>query len=361
MDLTNLQTEGILIPRNDYWEEFRLAYWGNTRVLDKLRTNRILELPLHASREAFTPVELLAGTSVGVLGGKWSHFVYVRDEYDFVYNRLRDLKELRGGVIVTGNRGIGKSLFNLYGLVRQLINQETTVLQIGLSRPMLFHASGVYELADHLQPRHLLTTPPLWCFHDNYAREDPKLKKPPNVNTALCFVVFTVSSDDQRTASLRAASDPYEILYMNPWNDECERKEFLGLLGKKDLYYDVVGPSMRDIIRSLKLGSTQWFTEKVKEYMDERTNWDQIIQANMTRTRTRTASSLPHLLFAVTRDETQLDCFKADFKSPWVEEYFTAQLPAVARFSSGLSETTLQGKEGTGTHILGTFGDWKRA
>jgi len=107
MDLTNLQTEGILIPRNDYWEEFRLAYWGNTGVLDKLRTNRILELPLHASREAFTPVELLAGTSVGVLGGNWSHFVYVRDEYDFVYNRLHDLKKLRGGVIVTGNRGIG--------------------------------------------------------------------------------------------------------------------------------------------------------------------------------------------------------------------------------------------------------------
>jgi hypothetical protein len=83
---------------------------------------------------------------------QYSQLLYEREHYDALYQQILKLWKMPEHIILTGNSGIGKSLFQLY-LLRRLLNEETkkfrfVVQQFGSSSFYLYdlETCQVWEL-----------------------------------------------------------------------------------------------------------------------------------------------------------------------------------------------------------------------
>ncbi|THV06995.1 hypothetical protein K435DRAFT_960212 [Dendrothele bispora CBS 962.96] len=314
--VTELKAQGLLTPYDNDWEDFRKAYWGKPEKEDELRATRLLVLP------TFIPEVLLI--PVGTVGrnGETS-FVYVRDEYIFLYDRLCEAYQKKTpGFVVTGDRGIGKSLFNLYGMARQFMEEKTVVYCPSGSlaaMPLIFDASGTYKLNRNYEREYLLYKPPIWCFHDTPDVWENSEKSPPNDKLGCCFLIFVSPDKKQCEPLLYGSTLPFGLLYMNPWNDADELNHFLEVQGfpEEPAYYEVVGPSIRDYLRCVEEKSSEWFKKKVQEYFTVIGGQERLAQM----------SRPAPILLAVTRDEDNYRGSKAKFKSPWIENLFMQEMP----------------------------------
>ncbi|KIM41036.1 hypothetical protein M413DRAFT_158284 [Hebeloma cylindrosporum] len=153
---------------------------------------------------------------LGVDCGKRVTSVLVRDSYlsmfDTVWAEALS-QEGRGGVIITGQPGIGKTLFNYYLLVRLLQRRQVVLFSPDGMRLFLFYHDGVYALPMSVlagRGRDVLPDPIsssklfLWTLFDIFESRGPVL---PLVADP-CFPVQTTLPDPIRYQTWEESATP---------------------------------------------------------------------------------------------------------------------------------------------------------
>ncbi|KAH9000046.1 hypothetical protein EDB92DRAFT_2079954 [Lactarius akahatsu] len=149
------------------------------------------------------------------LGYKETRGLLVRPEYDVAFGVLQqdhETVEDCGGVVVTGQPGIGKTCFLYYLLFRRLSERRP----VALEQPgffILFHEGGVYRYPLEADPRYLPDG--TWALSDSNG--EPAVAQP-------CSAFLTVS--ERKTAWLIQTTSPVETRWKN-WRKTCKAGMFV--------------------------------------------------------------------------------------------------------------------------------------
>ncbi|KAF9508834.1 hypothetical protein BS47DRAFT_1384610 [Hydnum rufescens UP504] len=152
------------------------------------------------------PPGLLART-----GGK----LMIRDEYRECYNLLEADPNIRG-TVVSGQPGIGKSLFLYYCLARRLSQSQPTVFHEGGPEvPLFFSERGVYRCIN-TSARVPGVPQGTWALLDSTDAAEP----PPRffVNQASPFYIIHAAFPDNRRYKSWRNQKGGGIFYMSPWS-----------------------------------------------------------------------------------------------------------------------------------------------
>jgi hypothetical protein len=165
----------------------------------------------------------------------WSNKqILIRDEYTDMQNHLQKLSSTSGGVVVTGNSGIGtssgyivrrqilcgsfsfigKSLFHIYILVDRLLLHQPTALQITPAFIVLFHRNGDQEIEHPAPETHF--PPNTWALC-NISATNTLLSTIHLESPNPMFVVQTAPSASKYWIEWRD-SRRAELVIMKPWS-----------------------------------------------------------------------------------------------------------------------------------------------
>ncbi|KAF8891473.1 hypothetical protein CPB84DRAFT_1683318, partial [Gymnopilus junonius] len=166
----------------------------------------------------------------------------VRAEYIRIFDRVKAASNDPSVVaIVTGQPGIGKSMWIYYALRRCL----------GEKQPVIWYRSGEFHLFSNagvqvIDPEYLRHPPFTWCFVDAFQADSV----PPAaaVQDNQVFPIYVTSPKEERWAKLRQARTP-ELIVMNPWTrGELEKAAVLYPTRTSEEIserFDNAGPSAR--------------------------------------------------------------------------------------------------------------------
>ncbi len=177
-------------------------WWCNQHI-DLTTANTVINVP------DFAATDLLGFTDQRFL---------IRSEYIVLFDRLVRFwttahRWNQRGVVITGQPGIGKSVFLVYALLRCLQNGQPHVFHMR-QQTFTISANGVSEV-DPRQPSTLITFP-VFALIDSQLRKIP----PPDelIRTPLLCPIFATSPDEQRYHPFYAHAAPFFV--MDPWTDE---------------------------------------------------------------------------------------------------------------------------------------------
>ncbi|THU82423.1 hypothetical protein K435DRAFT_971964 [Dendrothele bispora CBS 962.96] len=309
------------------WESFRADFWGKHEKLAAAEKSRLL----------FLPPNLATHTGLRFGRARPNSFVYIREEYRTLYSTLEkadeegDNGEELNGFVVTGNPGIGKSLFNFYALARRLSEEKSTLYSRSGMNTLLFTKDGVFQLEAGYTRMDLASTPWVWCFHDPRDEVEDLF--------ASCFLIATVSPSPEH---YRKFTKEYTITkwYMNPWIDEAERKHWVC----NENWFQKVGPILRDYTK---------FFNKREELMEETRRAISVHDPrSLSKVFETMASNNPfsdravyHRLIVVSRDLSQPLNFRVTFRSLWIENLVREVL---LKTEIAIAEEIFKAHRGTG-------------
>lgn len=143
------------------WKEIRKSGKINIPPLDDSDTFRVSDT---ASLYTYTYIDL-GSDFKGFFDGMDS--ILVRDEYKTILEHLVKLSEEKGigGAVLTGQPGIGKSLFLYYILISRILTGKTTVFENEMN--------NIYLFGDYFQRSkriHEMAYPGAWALSDSNAR-----------------------------------------------------------------------------------------------------------------------------------------------------------------------------------------------
>ncbi|KAH9000060.1 hypothetical protein EDB92DRAFT_460114 [Lactarius akahatsu] len=149
------------------------------------------------------------------LGYNETRGLLVRPEYDVAFGVLQqdhETVEDCGGVVVTGQPGIGKTCFLYYLLFRRLSERRPVALE---QRDffILFHEGGVYRYPLNADPKYFPAG--TWALSDSNG--EPAVAQP-------CSAFLTVS--ERKTAWLIQTTSPVETRWKN-WRKTCKAGMFV--------------------------------------------------------------------------------------------------------------------------------------
>lgn len=192
--------------------------------------------------------------------------IWIRAEYIRIYDHLVEYynqktsqvsEKISPSVVITGQPGIGKSVWLYYALRRCLAERRPVILRYGI-RPLLFVDDGVYYMRGAFDLVHYKRV--LWTLVD--ADEDPAgvPREFVTQNTPF-FVIYTASLATRRWSRLEKTTSN-EVIVMNPWSrGEIHRAAELysNSLDSNliDDIYDRFGPIPRLCIKTA-YGSAAW-------------------------------------------------------------------------------------------------------
>ncbi|KAK0494222.1 hypothetical protein EDD18DRAFT_1176064 [Armillaria luteobubalina] len=305
-----------LLPflRNLYCE------WWRNSTIDLTTANAIISLP------GLGLTDILSYTT---------HRFLIRQEYIFLFNRLvlfcaTAPRWHSRGIIITGQPGIGKSIFLLYTLLRCLQDGQPVLFHM-MNQTFTIFANGVSQV----DPACLLqsVTTPICALIDSEGRQ----KVPPPdelLHSYFICPVFTTSPDSRRYHNFmqdRAAV----VFVMDPWSDD---ELSLGVslaaedLARVALYQsqlsqvkDLCGPVIRDILSTLLYQSPHPIQNCIKAALGKVNDYDRLVNiytAFLTSTSPEVHES--HALVLMRRELTDTpeagDNVLLEFKSPTVAE-----------------------------------------
>ncbi|THU85177.1 hypothetical protein K435DRAFT_869573 [Dendrothele bispora CBS 962.96] len=249
--------------------------------------------------------------------------IYVWDEYKVLYEHLEKSCQPHGA-IVTGTPGIGKSVFNVYALVRRLSAQKPTIFVANSRQPYIFNEGGVYNYSTKVNPLAIKGSQ-VWCLHDSPLNPEESGAQPDPYFWKF-FLVLTVSPDWGRYSVLEKEKR-ISCWYMNPWSRE-ELRIYFQHLGKpfdKTLFH-VFGAVIRhyidanDASQATNMSSFKMLINEALAEMCDVSRCEKIMHQDDNPT------LISHKLFTLRRDEDSKYTCSYGFSSNWVREQFRINL-----------------------------------
>ncbi|PBL03038.1 hypothetical protein ARMGADRAFT_1069607 [Armillaria gallica] len=181
-------------------------WWGNTST-DLTIANDTVDLSeLH-------PLDNLTRTE---------NCLIVRKEYVYLFERLLNFSRTPGaithGVVVTGQPGIGKSIFLLYVLLHLLQDRRDFILHLDAETYAVCKDGPFTAEPSHFYSPKILVPAGTWALIDS----QPSQKEPPPFwLTRHCSIlpIFTTSPDKQRYDNWMKSRSAVTFV-MDPWSDE---------------------------------------------------------------------------------------------------------------------------------------------
>jgi hypothetical protein len=148
----------------------------------------------------------------------------VRAEYIRLYNFVESVYATREEgtkppiVVITGQPGIGKTIWIYYALRRRLAQRLPSILYVGGGIYYRIVQSGVY-IHKGTKDFWRKAPEPLWCFVDSaYAPDGPPISLA-SVGSRSILVVYVTSPTSRRWAKLHQISTQHRAI-MDPWTWE---------------------------------------------------------------------------------------------------------------------------------------------
>ncbi|KAK0213771.1 hypothetical protein IW262DRAFT_329865, partial [Armillaria fumosa] len=294
--------------------------WWCNPTIDLTTANAIISLP------EFRVTSILSYTS---------HRLLIRQEYILLFNRLVIFcttapRWHSRGIIITGQPGIGKSVFLLYALLRCLQNGQPLLFHMKNQTYAIF-ANGVSEV----DPACLLqsVTVPICALIDSAGGQ----KVPPPdelLHSHFICPIFATSPDERRYHHFKQARVAV-VFVMDPWSDDelslgvSLASEDLALVALYQSQLSQVtylcGPVIRDILSTLLYQSSHPIMSRIDAALGKANDYDSLVKiytAFLTSTSPEVHES--HALVLMRRELTATpeagDNVLLEFKSPTVAQ-----------------------------------------
>ncbi|KAF8627245.1 hypothetical protein AX15_004464 [Amanita polypyramis BW_CC] len=279
-------------------------------------------MDVDVSKEEGSDDDIIAGCYSLEIGIKDFQFprIWIRAEYVRIYDalearyRMPVYPYMASAVVITGQPGIGKSVWIYYALRRRLAERKP-VIWYYLKTRYLFVEEGVYEVPDKFHDFEVF----VWTLVDSDASDKDRVPKNLVMPGTRHFVIYCTSPNEDRWSRLHKTVHD-DIFIMNPWKS----KEILrvtstlppGMILNESVnrVFNELGPTPRlciDYLRSR--GRIEKYRQDVQEAISNLTISE--LQRLLQDSRSLKMDAVSHMICLISRKDRE-DVYSRAIVSP---------------------------------------------